>query len=318
MTCGLHSLRATESMLLQRLAPRVLAGSRRLWNTLLAACLLPFVLLMPSGAMSQARVVEAKVGFKDAAQKTIVFRGRIDRASVTALADVLSQWQSASQSKSARPTVEIESPGGDVEAALHAGRMLRRAKATVFVFGAPDQAVCSSSCVLLVAGGVERYLIGGLAIHNIFLASEGLTYEQVASTRRRFDESIRAFLVEMNVSPQLYDRMLTVPPQRLRLLTEQEREEFGLGMTDPTFRDFRLGDEASRRGIDKTTYIERLGSLLSICGQPPLPPSPPDSITRSEWQAYQERQTRYATQHERLNAQWSNCKEDVLTGRRSR
>ena len=122
----------------------------------------------------------------------------------------------------------------------------------------------------------------------------------------------------MNVSPQLYDRMLAVPPQRLRLLTAQERDDVGLGMHDPTFLDFRLGEEASRVGTDKTTYIARLGSLTNICGQLPSPPRLPDlsSLTRAELGAFQAREDRYLAQRPRLEALWNDCRESVLTGRR--
>jgi hypothetical protein len=188
------------------------------------ARLLPLLwLLVQMTLLPHANATEAQVRFEDSTQETILFYGRIDRASVSKLTDLLSRWRKSPDSE--RPFVRLESPGGDVDAALIAGRALRQSKATVHVYGSPDKATCSSSCIFLFAGAVERFNSGGLAIHNFFVVSEGLTYDEVTKTRRRLEASIRTFLVEMNVSPQLYDRMLSVPPQRLRLLTEQERDD---------------------------------------------------------------------------------------------
>ena len=81
--------------------------------------------------------------------------------------------------------------------------------------------------------------------------------------------------------------------------------------------EFRHGEEASRRGIDKATYIARLGSLMATCGQLPVRPSLPDlsSITQAELRAYYDKLTRYNAQFERLQSYWYECKEGVLSGR---
>ena len=277
----------------------------------LLACFCTFVSV---AVLPNLKATAAEVVFENSKQEIILFRGTIDQPSVSKLTELLSRWQLAQRSKKTRPIVKIESPGGDVDAALIAGRALRQAKATVFVeYSSPDQANCSSSCVFLVAGAVERYILGGLGIHNFFIASNDQTYEQVATTRRRLETSIRNFLVEMNVSPLLYDRMVAIPPQSLRLLAEQELKDLGLGMTDPTFRDFRHGEEASRRGIDKATYIARLGSLIATCGQLPVRPSSPE--TRDELKAYLDQLKRYNAQFERWQSNWNECKEGVLSGR---
>lgn len=295
---------------------RLDSKQRLRWGEQVARFLPLLWLLIQMSLLPHANATEAEVRFQDATQGTILFYGRIDRPSVLKLTDLLSRWQKSPSSE--RPTVMIESPGGDVDAALIAGRALRQARATIFVNGSPDKATCSSSCIFLVAGAVERYFFGGLAIHNFFVVSEELTYDEVTKTRRRLEASIRSFLVEMNVSPQLYDRMLSVPPQRLRLLTEQERDDLGLGSTDPTFQDFRHGQQATRHGTDKTTYIARLGTLIAICGQPPSSPPLPDleSLTSAKLKASRDRYTRYEAQRERLDELWDGCKKDVLTGRR--
>jgi ATP-dependent protease ClpP protease subunit len=278
------------------------------------------LVMVPFVPASNASYTAAEVRFEDDAKEIILFRGQITRASVLELKRLLDLWQSAKPRNFDRPTVKLESPGGDVEAALEAGRTLRAAKATVLVFGPSTQAVCSSSCVFLVAGGVQRYVVGGLAIHNFFVTSKSDTYEQVATKRRILEQKVRAFLLEMNVSPQLYDQMTTIPAQKFRILSQSELDELGLGINDPTFHDFQLGEEASRRGVDKTVYIGRLGSLLQICGRPPSPPPLPniDSLTRANLAAYYERERQFSMQKDQLEKSWFQCREDVLSGHRGR
>ncbi len=172
-----------------------------------------------------ATIAAAQVTLDDGASGVIRFRGAIDQPSVAKLSQALIKWRPrAGESPDSRPAVEIKSEGGDVDAALLAGRALRAARATVLVFGASDRPQCSSACVLLLAGAVERVLVGGIGVHNFYVASETATYDQVLAARRRLEREILAFLQEMNVSRQLYDRMLSEPPRNLRRLLRLRME----------------------------------------------------------------------------------------------
>lgn len=64
-----------------------------------------------------------------------------------------------------QPVVLLDSPGGNVSAALEMGRLLRRISAHTVVDGG---ASCSSSCIFLLAGGVERnvFLNGRIGLHR--------------------------------------------------------------------------------------------------------------------------------------------------------
>ena len=62
--------------------------------------------------------------------------------------------------------VELDSPGGDVEAAMEIGRIFRKERVWVLL---PTSAVCFSACVLVLAGSVNRLIFGKVGIHRPYL-----------------------------------------------------------------------------------------------------------------------------------------------------
>ena len=69
----------------------------------------------------------------------------------------------------------------------------------------------------------------------------------------------------MNVPTSLYDEMMSVPPQKLRLLTEQELSRFGIGQSDPAYQDSRDAEAARAHGLDKEEYLRRKERADRIC-----------------------------------------------------
>ena len=69
----------------------------------------------------------------------------------------------------------------------------------------------------------------------------------------------------MNVPTSLYDEMMSVPPQKLRLLTEQELVRFGVGQSDPAYQDNRDAEGARAYGLDKEAYLRRKERADRIC-----------------------------------------------------
>jgi hypothetical protein len=69
----------------------------------------------------------------------------------------------------------------------------------------------------------------------------------------------------MNVPTSLYDEMMSVPPQKLRLLTEQELARFGIGQSDPAYQDKRDAKSALTYGLDKEEYLARKERADRIC-----------------------------------------------------
>jgi hypothetical protein len=97
------------------------------------------------------------------------------------------------------PMIEIDSPGGTVDAAINIGRLLRKEQAAISV--APE-AICFSSCVLVIAGAVTRIMGGRIGIHRPYfeVPADQVTPATVTAKYQKMLEHIRAYFREMNVS----------------------------------------------------------------------------------------------------------------------
>ena len=128
---------------------------------------------------------------------------------------------------------EIDSPGGDVNAAIAIGKMFRKENAHLQV---DKDSVCISACVLVLAGAVDRLVSGVVGIHRPYLVTtprQSLTPDQIKDAYKRMLQEIRFYLRDMNVSERLADDMLATEPERVHILTRTELKGYGLADIDP-------------------------------------------------------------------------------------
>lgn len=57
----------------------------------------------------------------------------------------------------------LDSPGGDLDAAIKTGRIVRSWQGVTLVF---DDGQCASACVLVLLGGVTRTVAGNIGLHR--------------------------------------------------------------------------------------------------------------------------------------------------------
>ncbi len=152
-------------------------------------------------------------------------------------------------------SVTLDSEGGDMYAAMKIGRMFRKAriKATVNQYGK-----CLSSCVLLLAGSVSRYISGSVGIHRPFSTdTEAATFEKIQTKTSRLGAEVSSYLSKMNIPTSLYDNMRSTPSDDIRILTHDELETFGLNQDDPVFAELRDNAEAKLAHLSKSEYLSR-------------------------------------------------------------
>jgi ATP-dependent protease ClpP protease subunit len=167
---------------------------------------------------------------------------------------------------------EINSQGGDVNAAIAIGRMFRKERAHLQV---NENSVCISACVLILAGAVERPVSGAIGIHRPYLRTtpqQPLTANQVKDAYRTMLQDIRLYLREMNVSERLADDMLATEPERVHILTKAELKSYGLAGVDPTEQQTRAIEseardvqEANTLGLDRREYTRRKALGIESC-----------------------------------------------------
>lgn len=146
----------------------------------------------------------------------------------------------------------IHSPGGSLGEALKIGRWMRENRFGVML---PENAECFSSCVYLLAAGVTRDAgLGQVGIHRPYL-SEKPSHDINTSVRAMLQAS-RAFFEKMNVPPSLADDMFSIPPEKLRPLSEADLERYRLDQMDMAYRERSDLANAEYYGMTRSEYLE--------------------------------------------------------------
>jgi hypothetical protein len=198
----------------------------------------------------------------------IQISGEITDETATGLETVISRVRNAAAASQYMFTflsVELNSPGGSVDAAMKIGRILRKEGPIVDV---KKGALCLSACVLILAGGATRGLDGTIGIHRPYfeVPSGNVSSETIKSNYQQMLQAIRAYLKEMNVVENLADDMLRTNPEHMRVLSENELTQYGLTDADPVVMEALEIQEAKALGLDRKEYMRRKLLVERSCG----------------------------------------------------
>jgi len=236
--------------------------------------------------------------------QTIAIHGQIntkDVASVSAaISDPKVRWQSPMENY----IVWLDSPGGDIDAAMAIGRMLRKAGAATTLGSlawvkathsrglihegdmVPKPAICASACVLIFCAGVHR-IPGKLGIHRLY--STGVAKGSDSDIWARYGAAasrVKVYLEEMGIPSRLYEEMMRVPAHKMRWLTSVEQEEWGLLDDDPAWVDARESRNAAGWGLSKEEYFRRSARADQECSRPYPTPYQKGQKGAEEWKNY--------------------------------
>jgi len=158
----------------------------------------------------------------------------IDYPDATALSAALD----ARASRASGPcsiNVWLDSPGGNVDAAMKIGRLLHDTSSCVRVgrFQRPVSSsnLCASACVLVLAAGAVRLADASIGIHRPYsVLGEGTPSGDARC--RAAAERIRAYLEEMLMPARLYEEMMRVSATDVHWLTRDEKRQLGLHTQD--------------------------------------------------------------------------------------
>jgi hypothetical protein len=157
----------------------------------------------------------------------------------------------------------LNSQGGNVEAAINIGRQLRRLSA---IAAMTEKEECLSSCVFILAGATQRVIGGIVGIHRPYSPrTDQRDYTAVQKDHRRIATLAKTYLEEMNLPPQLYDAMERIPPEKIRVLSKKELEEFGLAQIDPVEQELQDAAEARKYGLSKIEFLRRKANSGQAC-----------------------------------------------------
>lgn len=85
--------------------------------------------------------------------------------------------------------------------------------------------------------------------------------KQMQARINQVSEVVSAYLAEMNMPKSLFDAMVRVPPDQIKVLTDEELDTFGLNRDDPVFEELEINGEARRYGVSKPDYLANKPAL---------------------------------------------------------
>jgi ATP-dependent protease ClpP protease subunit len=190
----------------------------------------------------------------------ITFVGAIDAKSAN---DVASLLDFDARTK----TLNINSPGGNLDAAMAIGRLLRRNRMFIII---PKDGECVSACVMIYAGAVLRSA-GKIGIHrpylNQFIGSQLQAPDKLRSNYEQMLQTLRAYLRDMNVSERLAEDMMKIAPADVRYLSDDDLNGYGLTWIDPIEQETNDLQEARSMGLDRQEHIRRQALANAKCGK---------------------------------------------------
>jgi hypothetical protein len=182
----------------------------------------------------------------------VFLSGEITSEDVSSAAVMAGLLRSGKQ-KIAGNAIWLASDGGDVDAAMDLGRLLR--KLGVFtIIGKNDQ--CLSACVFAFMGGERRSVAGRLGIHRPFLPVTLDTPDRQARFRY-LQKTLRNYIEELDFPASLYEAVMGVPPESMHILAAAELKRFYLEGISPSSEDAQNAAAAGRLGISMFEYLQR-------------------------------------------------------------
>jgi hypothetical protein len=142
-------------------------------------------------------------------------------------------------------SLNLNSDGGDVGAALHFAARIRGDKLDNVWFIISDHDHCYSSCVLLLASGFMRTVYGEVGIHRPYFTEQGANDMGYDSLKQAYDATlvkVKEFFNSVNINEKLATDMWFVPSSKVKILTAAELEEYGLSSTDAVLKEQENAD----------------------------------------------------------------------------
>ncbi|NDY84376.1 hypothetical protein G3I67_14170 [Orrella sp. NBD-18] len=235
--------------------------------------LLIFLLLLSASL----EPVWAQVGANAKSQKVLVIRieGSISNKVLESVRASVDQVQG--DPRPAGLIVLLDSSGGDGNAAMKIGRILRRSKAHIFVTGQ-----CLSACTYVLASGVVRgasaYTVGihrgRITISDAdakVLKEVDVSKDQAAEKMMKdFERDAAFYFAEMGMPADLFRVMQAHEKKGVYRLSAREMSFYGLVGFDPNYLEHRTLEYESLKSpnrLDQNELVQRTAKVASICSE---------------------------------------------------
>ena len=154
-----------------------------------------------------------------------------------------------------------DSSGGDVDAAIQIGRIIRENDATVYVDGK-----CYSSCALIYIAGVTRINSGVIGLHRPYFGSTPQSRQSVERQLPLMLQKVKSYVQEMGVADNFYQEMINTEPSKMKLYEGGNIQKI-VPTLDPTYDEIKTSYEALKYGIDTQEMRQRILDSDKICSE---------------------------------------------------
>jgi hypothetical protein len=157
-------------------------------------------------------------------------------------------------------TVDLNSVGGSVDAAMKIGRIIRAGEATTLI--SPYEK-CLSSCALIYIAGVARSNSGVIGLHRPFLGA-ALSREAIERAVPVMLQRVKDYVREMGISDAFYDAMVNTEVSEARLYRGNEIKIL-VPDTDPTYDEIQNSYLARQYGVSAQEMRRRRSEIKELC-----------------------------------------------------
>jgi hypothetical protein len=150
--------------------------------------------------------------------------------------------------------VFLNSSGGDVDAAMKVGRIIRSADGETRI---RLKGRCYSGCALIFIAGVKRENFGELGLHRPYFASAPLSRQQIEKQLPVMRSAVKGYVEEMGVTDGFFERMFNKDPSGIDILRGPDESEKIVPETDPTYDEIETSRKAQQYGLTTSEYRKR-------------------------------------------------------------
>jgi hypothetical protein len=181
----------------------------------------------------------------------VFLSGEITRRDLDS-AGVMERLIASGKQKIADNTVWLASDGGEIDAGMDLGRLLR--KLGVFTLIGEDDR-CLSACVFAFMGGERRSVTGRLGIHRPYFPST-LDTPKRQELFRNLQKTLKEFVDELDFPTSLYEALMLVPPESMQIVAPADLKRFYLEGISPSTEDRVDAASARRLGLSMFQYLQ--------------------------------------------------------------
>jgi hypothetical protein len=154
---------------------------------------------------------------------------------------------------SRRLFARLDSAGGDVFAAMHIGRLIRKHDG-VTVISVPSR--CYSGCALIFIAGVTRHNVGELGLHRPYQVKVLQERQTNEKQPPRLLTTIKQYVSEMGVAEDFYDQMMNTDASNTAIYRMDSSANLVPEM-DPGYREVQAAYGARRYGMTPAQMSQR-------------------------------------------------------------